>query len=590
MGRWLVETPWSRLRDGTGSSRLRKGVLVALCLVVAAGVLLLVTDLGDSASRTSADLRVESVDTPARAVAGSRITIEDVTRNVGQRSTEATRTSYYLSRDDVWSSSDRLLGARRAPALGAEDSSRGRATVTLPASTTTGTWHVVTCADDGNQVDESSHGNNCRARSLVVDPVTEAAADPEVEPPPGAADVPLPAGVTRAPADGGPSYYGAWENSFPADPSFFPIGVWPTFTPSLLQPMGINFMLPLRDDQTGTDRPIWGTAETDDMTAVNATPGFYAGASFYRTQDGRPWGSRAVLNVFGDELDGACPQFFSNLPPDLASIQAKAANQDPSVCADFGGLTGDAFVEAERASQAADPTRPTYIQVTGVYLDHRQYEVKYTMADKRAICANADILSYDYYPVVFGSGPVWTQADYVKEARLYCQQSRPVYAFIETDRMSTDGTVYPSPAQTVAEAWNAIIAGARGIQYFDNLRHLTDPTYDGGGTYAAGAMHEAVTALNRRIRSLAPVLNDTTVSGYVRTTGDMTVLVKYHSGHPYIFAIPHADGPQTVTFKLAGTHGATATVLGEDRTVEMTHGAFTDKFSDENQVHIYRID
>ena len=43
-------------------------------------------------------------------------------------------------------------------------------------------------------------------------------------------------------------------------------------------------------------------------------------------------------------------------------------------------------------------------------------------------------------------------------------------------------------------------------------------------------------------------------------------------------------------FSLPCIGNATATVLGESRTVALSSGSFTDSFADGNAVHIYRID
>jgi hypothetical protein len=389
----------------------------------------------------------------------------------------------------------------------------------------------------------------------------------------------VPAGVSLTQIDGGVGYFSRWPNGFPASSSFIPVGVYPSqATPSALAGEGVNFFTPMRNEQAGTWCPVWSNPNGNDMTAVNAQPGFYAGGTFYEKSDGRSWGPRAAFDVFGDELDGTSQGFFDCLPSTITSHNEAGS---------WGGLAAPAFLAAETAAHAADPTRPSYIQVTTSFIDGGADEF-YTFAQKQAICAGADILSFDVYPLVMRGGQVWDTYDEVEEARRYCQDSRPVMAFTEMDHMD-GGSIYPQPAQTTAEVWNAIIAGARGVEYFDQYSDITDVSYTGAGHYPPGAMYNAIKATDARIAALAPVINAPFANGYVKTSPDMSVMAKYLDGHFYIFAIPHAVGPRTATFTLAGAPGAKVTVLGENRTLNVADGAFTDRFADANTVHIYEV-
>ena len=125
----------------------------------------------------------------------------------------------------------------------------------------------------------------------------------------------LPSGVSLQQIDGGPSYWSAWTDSFPN--SIVPVGVFPAASlPADLSAMGINFFTPMRDDNAGTWCPVASNPDGDDMTHVNATAGFYAGAAFY----GPTWGARAVFNVFGDELDGnGISNWFDCAPASVSS-------------------------------------------------------------------------------------------------------------------------------------------------------------------------------------------------------------------------------------------------------------------------------
>jgi hypothetical protein len=396
---------------------------------------------------------------------------------------------------------------------------------------------------------------------------------------PGPRSDAVPAGVSLTPIDGGADYFSRWPNGFPASSGFIPVGVYPSqATPSALAEIGINFFTPMRNEQAGTWCPVWSNPNGNDMTAVDAQPGFYAGGTFYQKADGRAWGPRAAFEVFGDELDGTSQGFFDCLPTAITSDDQPGS---------WGGLSAPAFLAAEAASRAADPTRPTYIQVTTSFIDGGA-DAFYTFDEKRAICAGAGILSFDVYPLVMRGGQVWDVYDEVEEARSYCQDARPVMAFTETDHMD-GGSIYPLPAQTAAEVWNAIIAGSRGVEYFDQYSDITDSSYTGGGHYPPGAMYDAIKDTDSRIDALAPVLNAPFAGGYVDASSDMSVMAKYFDGRFYIFAIPHADGSRTATFTLAGAPDTTVTVLGENRSLDVVDGVFTDRFADADTVHVYEV-
>ncbi len=418
--------------------------------------------------------------------------------------------------------------------------------------------------------------------SASTSPALTVSASPSPSPSPSpSADpvTPVPAGVLLQQIDGGAGYFAKWKNGFPASASFLPIGVYPAqASPSELAAEGINFFTPMRDETAGTWCPVWSNPDGNDMSGVDAQPGFYAGGSFYQSS-GQPWGQRAAFDVFGDELDGNPSHWFDCLPSSISSHNESVGNG--------AGLSAAAFEAAEAASHAADSSRPLYIPTTVTFMDGGK-SYFYTGSQKAAICTGADIFSFDVYPLVMRDGHVWDMYDQIQEARGYCRDSRPVMAFTEMDHMD-DGSVYPQPAQTAAEVWNAIIGGARGVEYFDQYSNIAETGYTGNGHYAAGAMYDAITTTDAEVTALAPIINAPFAEKYVTASGAMSVMAKYYDGHFYVFAIPHASGSQKVTFTLAGAPGGTMTVLNENRTVPVSGGKFSDTFANEDTVHVYEL-
>lgn len=411
---------------------------------------------------------------------------------------------------------------------------------------------------------------------------------------------PLPPGARLQPIDGGSNYFSKWKNSFPGSPRFMPIGVFPAESrPASLAAEGINFFTPMRSDATGAWCPVWRSSTGNDMGAVYAQRDFYSGGTFYRTSGRRAWGARAAFDVFGDELDGNGNNWFDCLPRNIT--QARRAGS-------WGGLSAGAYEAAESASHKDDPSRPTYIQTTVTFMDG-DVNRYYTMSQKRAICQDADIFSFDAYPLDKRQGNVWDAYREIMEARAYCDFSRPVFFFTEMDHMD-GGTVYPLPAQTVAEVWDAIIGGAAGVQYFDQYGHIDDRSYTGNGRYPKGAMYAAIKNTDSEVSALAPVLKSDFVQGYVTAPKSLLAMTKYEDGHFYVFAAPAVKGPLTATFTLAGHENATVKLIYDsasrvysssggiahvyrltrpETTVDARTGRFSTVFRDSNEVKIYEI-
>ncbi len=112
----------------------------------------------------------------------------------------------------------------------------------------------------------------------------------------------------------------------------------------------------------------------------------------------------------------------------------------------------------------------------------------------------ADVLSFNVYPVNQG-----LTLDYVGKGVDNLKswgEGKPVWADIETTNYG--GTTGPTPAQTKAEAWLAIVHGAKGIMYFC---HIFTPSFIEAGLLSDSNMSAAVRTNNAQISSLAPVIS-----------------------------------------------------------------------------------
>jgi CARDB len=116
------------------------------------------------------DLTVLSVRTPpAQARRGTTFTAGDRTANLGQLPAAASLNRYLLSHDKQRDGGDVPMTPRRhVPALAPAADSSGTVVVTIPASTSTGLYWVLACADDTHVVAESNETDNCRASPAQI--------------------------------------------------------------------------------------------------------------------------------------------------------------------------------------------------------------------------------------------------------------------------------------------------------------------------------------------------------------------------------------------------------------------------------------
>jgi hypothetical protein len=206
----------------------------------------------------------------------------------------------------------------------------------------------------------------------------------------------------------------------------------------------------------------------------------------------------------------------------------------------------------------------------------------------------SDIASFDIYPACHEhsdvAGKLWFVADGVTRLRKWAGDERPVWNCIECTHISNPNAK-ATPQQVKAEVWMSLVRGSRGIIYFC---HQFQPTSIEAGLLADVEMLAAVTTINQQIFSLAPVLNSPTINGSVAIESSaaevpVEAIVKQRNGDTYIFAVGTRSGATTARFVLADlTKMARVEVLGEDRSLEIERGRFSDTFQPWD-VHLYRI-
>lgn len=179
--------------------------------------------------------------------------------------------------------------------------------------------------------------------------------------------------------------------------------------------------------------------------------------------------------------------------------------------------------------------------------------------------------------------------------------ARPIWTFIETARpylMDEVGGRTIDPDEMEGAVWSALIHEARGIAYFQH-------NDDGRCNYSiveCADVHTKVKAVNEKVHALAPVLNTQSYYNATRTVNGFTyyhytfangtdTMLKTYGGHAYVFAglgMGHATGSKTFLLP-EGVGGTTVEVVGENRTLPVVGGQFTDSFAHEYTHHVYSV-
>jgi hypothetical protein len=398
---------------------------------------------------------------------------------------------------------------------------------------------------------------------------------------------PPPSGtVTLQQVDGGPGYYGQFANPLPVDPNWFPIGAWmrPGFNGTntsgqryfdLYKDFGMNV-------HVGVECP-----ECADEAALRAA-GFRTIIQQSERTRFNDLGSEVAGWFLIDEVDMCCgpPGFAGGNGYDmLDSAIGRLPNDGRFKYNNYGKgvLLWESDADAARFINGRNGGN-TFQQIVATDL------YWFTDPNERSSSRYGFASSYG--------------DDVRKVRRLDALDGKrmPVWHVIELGWPFTEGASAGGrrilPAEMRAATWHALIAGARGINYFDHNFGPGTPGFTilGEGYDDTRAMAKAV---NAQIKALAPVLNSPFVtSGHSATdtmNGDVRYMVKWSGGKFYLFA--GADrGGGNATFSIPCVGNATAVRLapsnlpGEAASIPVTGGSFTDSFADKNAVHIYRID
>jgi hypothetical protein len=389
-----------------------------------------------------------------------------------------------------------------------------------------------------------------------------------------AGDVVTPACTPTLPHPAWTSPYAGWSRGISTDPSFFPLAVWlqGSWHAMELAGLGVNIYV---GNNAGTD-----ALASSDLATLKAN-GLYAIIG----QD-----SVGLANIDDPTIVG---WWMTPDEPDNAQSDGMGGYGPP--------VSPSTLVTQYNQYKAADSTRPMWLGLgQGVAYDGWEGRGN-DPPPESGYPAASDIVAFDIYPYnncggdtneQVTCGQFWLNAFGVDRLHTWSTRNQAVWTDIETTIIAANTTTGPTPVQTASEVWLSLIHGANGICYFIDT---WNPSFREDGIFANQTMVTAVTALNQQIKTLAPELNSATIANLVSVTStNMAIpvdsMVKVNGSSIYVFSAVSRAGTTSASFTVVGMTGnATATVLGEGRTVPVMGGQFTDTFA-ANAVHIYQID
>ena len=358
-----------------------------------------------------------------------------------------------------------------------------------------------------------------------------------------------------------PTTAAPYENGFPSDGAFFPIGVWEQSPENVtrFKAIGVNTYVGLWEGPNEAQlaelvkHDIYVIAEQNDVGLASVNRGIIRG-----------W-------IQPDEPDNAQSRGLGIYGPCIPAADVARRSKD---------------------MKARDATRPVMINFGPGVAD--------PLWRGRGVCAGdvsyydaaiqgADIIGFDIYPVGSDIANVKGKLEYVAQGVVnLVKRATPgqtVWTAIETTALDPARPVKPHEVRT--EVWMALIHGARGICYFV---HEWANGFREDGIFRHPEVVEEVTKINRTITALAPVLNGRDMTGEVSVASPVpiSVMAKEREQALYIFAVAMRNEKTVARFTAQGIDGAEVSVLEEDRKITARDGIFEDAFEGYG-VHLYKI-
>jgi hypothetical protein len=360
-----------------------------------------------------------------------------------------------------------------------------------------------------------------------------------------------------------------WKNGPPTDERYFPIAVWlqDPKNAARYKAAGVNLYVGL-----------WRGPTTNQLAELEKS-----GMSVICSQNRAGLENKDHPTIVG---------WMHGDEPDNAQSLGQSKGYGPPILP-------EKIVRDYERMRATDPRRPVLLNLgQGVAWDNyigrgvrRNHPEDYPQYVK-----GCDIASFDIYPAVHDHLEVAGKLEFVGHGveRLvqWTRGEKTVWNCIECSHISNP-QIKATSQQVRAEVWMALIHGSRGLIYFV---HQFKPTFKEAALLDDPELLAAVTAINRQIHELAPVLNSRSVVDGVTAKSSaedapIACMLKRRGDAAYLFTVNMRNRPTGGSFVIReSTLGAavSAIVLDESRSISMRNGEFTDQFKP-YEVHLYEL-
>jgi len=193
----------------------------------------------------------------------------------------------------------------------------------------------------------------------------------------------------------------------------------------------------------------------------------------------------------------------------------------------------------------------------------------------------ADVAGFDLYPL----GHCQSNLGAVYEAQrafIRLAGNMPTFQWIETGPIKPTycGGFKMTPAELQAEVWLAIVGGARGIGYFT---HTWSPDHNAFDVPVA--LQRTMKKISGSLAAVQPGLVGRTLLAGANSSS-LKVLARDGGDLNYVFAVNTQRLPLKAEVHVPQLHDGTARVIGENRSVAVSHDRIVDTFQS-LAVHLY---
>jgi hypothetical protein len=260
---------------------------------------------------------------------------------------------------------------------------------------------------------------------------------------------------------------------------------------------------------------------------------------------------------------------------------------------DMRGLKAPDLAERHKRMRRLDPAHPTLVNLTSrfykTYYRGDEEGTKWPNREQyRAYADVCEIVSYDHYPVTGYNKPDRVPELYHATADLVgLIPAKSHWTIVESAdqdlKWTPPETRGPTPAETRAMVWMAIVGGAKGIGYF----HLAFNPFRWENL--TPEMEAELPKINGLITELAGPIAEGEILAHAVDREDVKARAVRHDGGTFVFSVNLGRERRSAAITLRGADlRGRAEVVGEGRDIALDGGVIADDFAP-LAVHVYRI-